>query len=84
MDQYGNQQMFEPLNPSDLRRLESVKKKAKALNRFRELDEIKFMQNNLKKAEIESLYSPDCETFCLNFLVKKLQGLSPRMEEEGT
>lgn len=76
--------MFEPLNPSDLRRLESVKKKAKALNRFRELDEIKFMQNNLKKAEIESLYSPDCETFCLNFLVKKLQGLSPRMEEEGT
>ena len=67
--------MTESLTVSDLRRLEAVGNKAKALNRFRELDEIKFMKNNLKKSEIESLYNPDCKTFCLNFLVDKLQGL---------
>ncbi len=83
LDKFGNQRMMESLTASDLRRLESVKVKANYLNRHRELDEIRFMRNNLKKAEIESLYNPDCKTFCLKFLVEKLQGLLV-MEEEGT
>ena len=77
IDKYANPRMTEPLTVKDLRRLETVKTKAKALNRFRELDEIKFMQNNLKKSEIESLYYPDCESFCTKFLLDKLQGILP-------
>lgn len=76
--------MTESLGPSDLRRLETVKERARNLGRFREIDEIKFMQNNLKKAEMEALYNPDCKAFCTRFLLDKLQGLLPAMEVEGT
>ena len=77
LDKYANPKLMESLTAADLRRLETVKTKAKALNRFKELDEIKFMQNNLKKAEIESLYYPDCTSFCTRFLVDKIQGILP-------
>ena len=85
IDKYGNQSMIESLNPTDFRRLESVKLRAKSLNRFKELAEIKFMQNNHKKAEMECLYNPDSTAFCTKFLLNKLQGVLPAtMEEEGT
>lgn len=74
LDKYGNQGMEEPLSLSDLQRLEKLKTKAKLLNRHNELNEITFMQNNLKKAEIESIYCHDSKSFCLKFLVEKLQG----------
>lgn len=78
LDRYANPKMMESLTSADLRRLDTVKKRAKLLNRFKEIDEIKFMQNNLKKAEIESLYYPDCTLFCTRFLVEKLQGILPQ------
>lgn len=86
LDKYGNNSVIESLTPSDLKRLEGVKERARNLKRFKEMDEIKFMQNNLKKAEMEALYSPDCKSFCTRYLVNKLQGLLPSvssMEEEG-
>ncbi len=85
IDKYGNPTMIESLCPADFKRLETVKSKAKALNRFKEVDEIKFMQNNHKKAEMECLYYPDSTAFCTKFLLDKLQGVLPViMEEEGT
>ena len=90
LDKHANPKMMESLTVADVRRLETVKKRARSLSRFREIDEIKFMQNNLKKAEIESLYYPDSTSFCKRFLVEKLQGILPstqparvKMEEEG-
>jgi DNA topoisomerase VI subunit A len=84
IDKYGNPSMTESLNPTDLRRLETVKTRAKSLKRFKELDEIKFMQNNRKKAEMECLYNPDSTAFCTKFLLDKLQGVLPSKMEEGT
>ena len=52
LDKNGNQSMIEPLNQNDLKRLETVKARAKLLNRMDEFEEAKFMQNNLKKAEM--------------------------------
>lgn len=77
LDKYANPKMMKSLTPADLRRLDTVKKRAKPLNRFKEIDEIKFMQNNLKKSEIEALYYPDCTSFCTRFLIEKLQGILP-------
>lgn len=85
IDKYGNPAVIEKLNPADLKRLETVKSRAKALKRFQELDEIRFMQNNHRKAEMECLYTPDSTAFCTKFLLDKLQGVLPViMEEEGT
>ena len=75
LDKYGIQNGYIPLTAKDVKRLDGLKSRAKSLNRQKELDEIKFMQNNLKKSEIEALYNPDCNTFCKTFLVNKLQGL---------
>lgn len=75
LDKYGIQNSYIPLTAKDLKRLDGLKTRAKFLNRQKELDEIIFMQNNLKKSEIEALYNPDCKTFCQRFLVNKLQGL---------
>lgn len=85
IDKYGNPSMLESLNSTDFRKLDTVKLRAKSLNRFKEVDEIKFMQNNHKKAEMECLYNPDSTAFCTKFLLDKLQGVLPTtMEEEGT
>lgn len=75
LDRYGNPGAIESMSLSDLKRLESMKNRAKLLGRMEEFSEIVFMQNNMKKAEIEALYHPDSSAFCTRFLVDKLQGL---------
>jgi len=81
LDKYGNPAAIESLTQTELKRLEPLKARAKSLNRIQEYQEITFMQNNMKKAEIEALYYPDSMAFCTGFLVDKLvQGL-PLMDE---
>lgn len=82
-DKYGNPDKLEALSKTEIRRLDSVLERAKILGRQAEENEIIFMRNNLKKAEIEALYSPDGFSFCHKYLLQNLQGLLG-MEEEGT
>lgn len=89
VDEFGDPSKYQPITSSDLKRLEGVYGRGKAANLFSELEEIRFMRNNLKKYEIECLYDEtyagayDGFCFCEKFLLKKLQGLLAKRRANG-
>jgi DNA topoisomerase VI subunit A len=73
LTRFADPKAVAPLSQRELSKVRSLRRRAEAMGRSHELQELLFMENTRQKAEIESLYFPCPESFLFNYLISKLQ-----------